>query len=73
MKVNDIHSIFWEQAALMLKVVGQSAALEALFQIPGNLARSAQPCKLAAVWKIEVMFCLGLHCQQSSLAIWSEE
>lgn len=63
----------------MLKVVGQSVALEALFQIPGNFARSAQPSKLAAVWKIEVMFGHGLHWeiaphrQKSSLAIGSEE
>lgn len=55
------------------------AALETLFQIPGNFAGSVQPCKLAAAWKIEVMSCIGLHwgiamqSQQSSLAARSEE
>lgn len=79
MKVNNIHSLFWEQAVLLLKVIEQSAALEALFQIPGNFAGSGQPCKLAAIWKIGVMFCIGLHweiathSEQSSLALRSQE
>lgn len=57
----------------------QSTALEALLQILGNFAGSAQPRKLAAAWKIEVMFRIGLHwgiamhSQQSSLAERTEE
>lgn len=53
----------------------RSTALEASLQIPGNFVGLAQHYKLAAAWKIEVMFYIGLHwgiamhSQQSSLAV----